>query len=44
MKAKLTINETELLARIAGGDQRAFTELFDFYEAYVYDYGRKLTR
>jgi len=44
MKAKLTMNESELLSRIAGGDQRAFTELFDFYEAYVYDYGRKLTR
>jgi len=44
MKAKLTINETELLTAIAAGDQRAFTELFEFYEPYVYDYGRKLTR
>jgi RNA polymerase sigma-70 factor (ECF subfamily) len=37
-------NEEELLARIGMGDQRAFTEIFDFYQRYVYDYGRKLTK
>lgn len=37
-------NEEELLARIALGDQRAFTEIFDFYQRYVFDYGRKLTK
>ena len=37
-------NEEELLARIAVGDQRAFTEIFDFYQRYVHDYGRKLTK
>ncbi len=37
-------NEEELLVRIARGDQRAFTEIFDFYQRYVYDYGRNLTK
>jgi len=37
-------NEEELLARIATGDQRAFTEIFDFYHRYVYIYGRKMTK
>jgi RNA polymerase sigma-70 factor (ECF subfamily) len=37
-------NEEELLARIATGDQRAFTEIFDFYHRYVYAYGRKMTK
>lgn len=37
-------NEEELLARIAMGDQRAFTEIFDFYQRYVYVYGRKMTK
>jgi RNA polymerase sigma-70 factor (ECF subfamily) len=37
-------NEEELLTRIARGDQRAFTEIFNFYHRYVYNYGRKLTK
>jgi RNA polymerase sigma-70 factor (ECF subfamily) len=38
------VDEHELLAKIATGDQRAFTILFEFYERYVYTYGKKLTR
>lgn len=37
-------NEEGLLARIATGDQRAFTEIFDFYQRYVFVYGRKMTK
>ncbi len=36
-------NETELLGQIAGGDQYAFTILFNHYQKFVYGYGRKLT-
>lgn len=44
MALNTLLNECELLGKIAGGDQHAFTEVFDFYERYVYDYGKKLTR
>jgi len=44
MVVKSLFNEIALLHRLAAGDQRAFTEVFEFYERYVYDYGRKLTR
>lgn len=44
MPVRSLVNESELLAQIANGDQRAFTVLFDHYERYVYAYGRKLTR
>jgi RNA polymerase sigma-70 factor (family 1) len=44
MVDKFLPNESELLAKIAGGDQRAFTELFEFYQRYVYVYGKNLTR
>lgn len=44
MESRQLKNEDELLTRIARGDQRAFTEIFDFYQRYVYDYGRKLTK
>ena len=44
MKSNQLDNESELISRIAVGDQYAFTALFDFYQRYVYDYGRRLTR
>jgi RNA polymerase sigma-70 factor (family 1) len=44
MVVKSLFNETELLRKVAAGDQRAFTEVFEFYERYVYVYGKKLTR
>lgn len=44
MKSNQLNNESELLKRIAFGDRRAFTEIFDFYQRYVYEYGRKLTK
>ena len=37
-------NELDLLARIAEGDQYAFTLLFKSYQQYIFVYGRKLTR
>ncbi len=37
------LNEAEILARIARGEQNAFTILFRNYERYVYQYGCKLT-
>lgn len=37
------LNETEILAQVATGDQRAFTILFNHYQRFVYGYGRKLT-
>jgi RNA polymerase sigma-70 factor (family 1) len=36
--------ESELLTKIADGDQYAFCTLFDHYRKYVYSFGRKLTR
>jgi len=36
--------EKELLGRIAMGDQKAFTSLFTFYQAMVYDFSLRLTR
>lgn len=43
MAVKPLLNETEILAQIAGGDQRAFTVLFNHYQKFVYGFGRKLT-
>lgn len=37
-------SEKELLGRIALGDQQAFSELFESYQALVYDYSLRLTR
>jgi RNA polymerase sigma-70 factor (family 1) len=37
-------SEKILLVRIASGDQLAFTQLFNRYHAFVYDYSIKLTR
>lgn len=37
------IDETGLLAKIAEGDQRAFTTIFDHYQKYVFGFGLKLT-
>lgn len=36
--------ERELLGKIAQGDQKAFTVLFDHYQAMIYAYSIKLTR
>jgi RNA polymerase sigma-70 factor (family 1) len=44
MADKFLPNESELLEKIASGDKRAFTELFEFYQRYVYVYGKNLTR
>lgn len=37
-------NEQDVLAKIAEGDQYAFTLLFKSYQQYIFVYGRKLTR
>lgn len=37
-------DEKILAAKIADGDKHAFTTLFNFYERFVYAYGKKLTR
>jgi RNA polymerase sigma-70 factor (family 1) len=44
MEEKILLNETELLSRIAGGDERAFREVFDHYERYVFTFAQKITR
>lgn len=44
MAIKPLENESVLLAQISEGDHRAFCNLFDHYEQYVYGFGRKLTR
>jgi RNA polymerase sigma-70 factor (family 1) len=36
--------EKELLHKVASGDQKAFTELFERYQTLVYDYAIRLTR
>jgi RNA polymerase sigma-70 factor (family 1) len=36
-------NESELLAKIAGGDHLAFTTLFNHYQTFVFGFGKKLT-
>lgn len=36
--------EKELLHKVASGDQKAFTELFEQYQTLVYDYAIRLTR
>lgn len=36
--------EKALLHKVAAGDQKAFTELFERYQALVYDYAIRLTR
>lgn len=38
------MNETELLARVAGGDELAFKEVFDHYQRYVFTFAQKITR
>ncbi|MDR6783305.1 RNA polymerase sigma-70 factor (family 1) [Pedobacter africanus] len=43
MPVKPIDHESELLAKIAGGDQYAFTVLFNHYERDVYAVGKKLT-
>lgn len=41
---KNLLNETELLAKIAGGDELAFKEVFDHYQRYVFTFAQKITR
>lgn len=43
MSIKPLDNETELLVKIAGGDQYAFTILFNHYERFVFTFARSLT-
>ncbi|MDR6784625.1 RNA polymerase sigma-70 factor (family 1) [Pedobacter africanus] len=43
MSMKPLGNETELLVKIAGGDQYAFTILFNHYERFVFTFARSLT-
>lgn len=38
------VSERELLSRIAEGDRKAFTEIFEHYQVMVYEYSIKLTR
>lgn len=38
------MNEATLLARIANGDERAFREVFEHYQPYVFTFARKITR
>ena len=44
MAIKPLNNESELLAKIAEGDESAFCSLFDHYQKYVFSFGRKLMR
>lgn len=44
MRAKNLLNEIVLLARIAGGDERAFREVFDHYQRYIFTFAQKITR
>lgn len=43
MSVRSIDHESKLLAKIAGGDQHAFTVLFNHYERDVYAVGKKLT-
>jgi len=44
MEDKNLLKEKLLLARIAGGDETAFREVFDHYQRYVFTFARKITR
>jgi RNA polymerase sigma-70 factor (family 1) len=44
MKRKSLLNEIALLARIARGDERAFREVFDHYQRYIFTFAQKITR
>lgn len=43
MPIKPLDNETQLLEKISGGDQHAFTILFNHYERFVFTFARNLT-
>jgi RNA polymerase sigma-70 factor (ECF subfamily) len=43
MAVKPLYNESDVLAKIAEGDQRAFTILFYQYERFVYSFARRIT-
>lgn len=44
MRGKSLLNEIVLLARIARGDERAFREVFDHYQQYIFTFAQKITR
>ncbi|WP_256007453.1 RNA polymerase sigma-70 factor [Pedobacter deserti] len=44
MNGKPLLNESELLAKIADGNERAFRDLFDYYQQYVYTFALKISR
>lgn len=44
MRDKSLLDEITLLVRIAGGDTRAFREVFDHYQPYVFTFAQKITR
>jgi len=44
MGNKNLLNEAVLLARIAGGDEYAFREIFDHYQQNMYTFALKITR
>ncbi|WP_316812294.1 RNA polymerase sigma-70 factor [Pedobacter heparinus] len=44
MEDKNLLDETVLLAKIARGDERAFREVFDHYQRYVFTFAQKITR
>jgi len=44
LKSNQLDNESEIIRQIATGNQHAFTLMFDFYQRFVFDYGRKLTK
>ncbi|MEJ2882976.1 RNA polymerase sigma factor [Pedobacter sp. GR22-6] len=43
MVHKLLENETELLAQIAEGDQRAFTAIFKHYQRFIFSFSKRIT-
>lgn len=43
MRDKNLLNEPVLLTKVAGGDERAFREIFDHYQHYVFTFARKIT-
>jgi len=44
MLDKNLLNETELLARIAGGDEHAFRVVFEHYQQLTFTFAQKITR
>lgn len=44
MSDKNLLDQTALLAKIAGGDERAFREVFNHYQRYIFTFAQKITR